>query len=46
MPFNMPIDVVVDGEVRRATFTGNKSIVQLSPRNNYSIDPNGWVLKK
>jgi aminopeptidase N len=46
MPFNMPIEVVVDGEVRRATFTGNKSTVQLSQRNNYSIDPNGWVLKK
>src|SRR5690606_563211 len=46
MPFNMPIEIVIDGRARRAKSTGNKPTVQLSQRNNYGIDPSGWVLKK
>lgn len=42
LPFPMPIDVVIDGKVRRVEMKEGKAVVSGSPT---TVDPNGWVLK-
>lgn len=45
MPFPMPIDVKVGNETRRVEMKGGKGILKLQPGQDYTVDPNGWVLK-
>lgn len=44
--FNLPLEVVVDGERRRIEFSDARARVDIRNASNISIDPNQWVLMK
>ncbi|MEP0547806.1 MAG: M1 family metallopeptidase [Rhodothermales bacterium] len=44
-PVELPVEVAVDGEVRRVPMRAGQGQVLLPPDAEVAIDPNGWVLK-
>jgi len=45
MPFPMPVEVKIGGETKRVEMTNNSARVALPRDAQYTIDPNGWLLK-
>jgi aminopeptidase N len=45
MPFPMPVEVKIGGETKRVEMTNNSGTVALPQDAQYTIDPNGWLLK-
>ncbi|HEX9927634.1 MAG TPA: M1 family metallopeptidase [Pyrinomonadaceae bacterium] len=45
MPFPMPVEVKIGGETKRVEMTNNSVTVALPQDAQYTIDPNGWLLK-
>jgi aminopeptidase N len=45
MPFPMPVEVKIGGETKRVEMTNNSATVALPQDAQYTIDPNGWLLK-
>ncbi|MFV0387533.1 MAG: M1 family metallopeptidase [Pyrinomonadaceae bacterium] len=45
LPFNMPIDVYVNGKVKRIKFTNNVGVMPIQTGEEFQIDPEGLVLK-
>jgi hypothetical protein len=41
----MPIEVMVDNEVRRIEFVKNFGWMPIQRGEELTVDPNGWVLK-
>lgn len=46
LPFAMPIDVKIGGEIKRVEMKNGKGSVALGQDGKYEIDPNGWVLRQ
>lgn len=47
LPYNMPIDIQVNGVTTKVEFTNNKATLNLSNENDYiTFDPLNWVMKK
>lgn len=46
MPFPMPVEVKIGNETKRVEMTGGTATVALPPDGQYTIDPNGWLLKQ
>lgn len=45
MPFNMPIDIIIDGETKRIKFENNFGWMPIQKGQEFTVDPNGWILK-
>ncbi len=45
LPFPMPIEVKVGGEMKRVEMKDGKGSLTLPADTQFEIDPNGWVLK-
>ncbi len=45
LPFNMPIDVRINGAIKRVEFKNNMASVAIPGGAKVEIDPDGWVLK-
>jgi aminopeptidase N len=45
MSFPMPVEVKIDGEIKRVDMPNGKASVQLPKNLQYEIDPRGWLLK-
>jgi len=45
LPFPMPVEVKIGGEIKRVEMINGKSTVQLPQDVRYEIDPNGWILR-
>lgn len=47
LPFPMPVDVLVDGELQTVSFDGqNRGVISLSPDSEIDVDPDLWVLRE
>lgn len=46
MPFPMPVEVKINGEIKRVEMKNGKGSLPLSQDAKFEIDPNGWVLKQ
>lgn len=44
LPFDMPVDVVIEGKAKRIEMKGGKATFT-APSDKFEIDPEGWVLK-
>lgn len=45
LPFQMPVEVKVGGEMKRVEMKNGKGTLTLPADAKFEIDPNGWVLK-
>jgi aminopeptidase N len=45
LPFPMPVEVKIGDETRRVEITNGTAIVPLPADAQYTVDPNGWILK-
>jgi aminopeptidase N len=45
MPFPMPVEVKIGGKTKRVEMTNNSATIALPQDAQYTIDPNGWLLK-
>ena len=45
LPFPMPVEVKIGGEIKRVEMISGKATVQLPQDVRYEIDPNGWILR-
>ena len=45
MPFPMPVEVKIGGEIKRVEMKNGKGSVNLGSNKDYTIDPNGWLLR-
>ncbi len=45
MPFPMPIEVKIGGETKRYEMPNGTVTIPLPADAQYTVDPNGWVLK-
>jgi aminopeptidase N len=45
LPFSMPVDVAIDGEVRRVKLPDGHARIAVGRAAAIAIDPNGWVLR-
>lgn len=45
MPFNLPIEVRVDNEIKRINVKDNFGLMSLQKGQEFTVDPNGWILK-
>lgn len=45
LPFPMPVEVKIGGETKRYELTGGAVTIPLPADAQYTVDPNGWVLK-
>jgi aminopeptidase N len=45
MPFQMPVDVVIDGKTTRVEMPDGRGSIDVPVNAKYEIDPKGWVLK-
>jgi ferric-dicitrate binding protein FerR (iron transport regulator) len=41
----MPVDVAIDGDVRRVELPGGHARIAVGRAAAIAIDPNGWVLR-
>lgn len=46
MPFPMPLEVLVDGELKRLEFVNGTARLTVPKDAELTIDPNGWILRK
>lgn len=46
LPFPMPVDVAVDGNVTRLAMTGGKDTLAVAPDAHVVVDPDGRILKR
>ena len=46
LPFPMPVDVEMNGQIKRVEMPGGKAILQMPKDTKFVIDPKGWVLKE
>jgi aminopeptidase N len=45
LPFPMPVEVKIGTETKRVEMPNGKGTMALPPDGQYTIDPNGWLLK-
>ena len=45
LPFPMPVDVRVDGRMRRVEMPGGRATLTVGARSAVELDPDGWVLR-
>jgi aminopeptidase N len=45
LPFPMPVEIEINGSVRRVEMPNGRATVALPPDGKWTIDPNGWLLK-
>lgn len=45
LPFNMPVEIKIDNEIKRVKFTENFGRLPIERGQELTVDPNGWVLK-
>ncbi len=45
LPFPMPVEVKIGGEMKRIEMKDGKGGIALPADGKYEVDPNGWVLK-
>jgi aminopeptidase N len=45
LPFEMPVEVKIGGETKRVEMKNGAGLIALPPDAQYTIDPNGWLLK-
>jgi aminopeptidase N len=45
LPFPMPVEVKIAGETKRVKMPNGTAKITLPADGNYTIDPNGWLLK-
>ena len=46
LPFPMPVEISVDGELRRVEMKKGKAKVKVGKAEEVIVDPNAWLLKK
>ncbi len=46
LPFPMPVEVQIDGEVERLAMTGGKDTIAVPPDAHVVIDPDARILKR
>jgi aminopeptidase N len=46
LPFPMPVDVEMNGQIKRIQMPGGKAILQMPRETKFVVDPNSWVLKE
>lgn len=45
LPFPMPIDIEVNGEIKRINMKDGEAKVDWNNKDLYKVDPKGWILK-
>jgi aminopeptidase N len=46
LPFPMPVEVEVNGQIKRVEMTGGKGSIALPAGAKFTVDPHHWVLKE
>ena len=46
LPFPMPVEIKIGNETRRVEMTNGAASVSIPADAQYTIDPNGWLLKQ
>jgi aminopeptidase N len=46
LPFPMPVEVKIGNETKRVEMTNGTGTIALPPDAQYTIDPNGWLLRQ
>ena len=46
LPFPMPVEVEVDGQVQRLAMTGGKASIAVAPGAHVVVDPDSRILKR